>query len=232
MVVVKSGRSPAGARATSSHTGALLGASDITVDALFGQAGVIRTDTLAEMFDAAAVLASQPVPRSNRVAVLTNGGGPGILAADAADAARLELPVLGEETRHRLSALLPGAAAVANPVDMVASATPSDYAAAIEIIGADPAIDSLIVISGPPLATPASVLAGAVHEAVARLPRRLGVATVFMSSMPLPVSRTGEVNAATVPNGAPPNEARNCCAAGARKRKRLCGVSSRRSAVR
>jgi len=192
IIVVKSGRTGAGARATSSHTGALLGASDITVDALFGQAGVIRTDTLAEMFDAAAVLASQPVPPSNRVAVLTNGGGPGILAADAADAAGLELPVLGDETRHRLAALLPGAAAVANPVDMVASATPSDYAAAIEIIGADPAIDSLIVISGPPLATPASVLAGAVHAAVARLPRRLSVATVFMSTEQPRTALSGE----------------------------------------
>lgn len=182
IIVVKSGRTGAGARATSSHTGALLGASDITVDALFGQAGVIRTDTLAEMFDAGAMLASQPVPPSNRVAVLTNGGGPGILAADACDAAGLELPVLGEDTRGRLAALLPGAAAVANPVDMIASATPAEYAQAIEIICADPAVDSLIVISGPPLATPASVLASAVHDAVARVPRPVSVATVFMST--------------------------------------------------
>lgn len=192
IIVVKSGRTGAGARATSSHTGALLGASDITVDALFGQAGVIRTDTLADMFDAASLLASQPVPASNRVAVLTNGGGPGILAADACDAAGLELPVLSEETQYRLAALLPSAAAVGNPVDMVASATPADYAAAIAIIAADPAVDSLIVISGPPLATPASVLATAVHAAVKDLSRPLTVAGVFMSTEQPRDALTGE----------------------------------------
>ena len=182
IVVVKSGRSGAGARATSSHTGALIGASDVTVDALFRQAGVIRTDTLAEMFDVAALLASQPIPPSNRVAILTNGGGPGILAADACDAAGLELPPLAPEIRRRLAELLPGVASVANPVDMIASATPDHYAQAIELIGSDPAIDSLIVISGPPLATPSSVLAQAIREATARLARPLTVAAVFMST--------------------------------------------------
>ena len=92
IVVVKSGRSAAGARATSSHTGALVGASDVTVDALFRQAGVIRTDTLAELFDVASLLANQPLPTGPRVAILTNGGGPGILAADACEAAGLEVP--------------------------------------------------------------------------------------------------------------------------------------------
>src|SRR5437773_10063097 len=83
IVVVKSGRSAAGARATSSHTGALIAASDVTVDALFQQAGVIRTDTLAELFDIASLLANQPLPRGNRVGIVTNAGGPGILCADA-----------------------------------------------------------------------------------------------------------------------------------------------------
>jgi len=82
ILAVKSGRSSAGARATSSHTGALLGASDVTVDALFKQAGVIRTDTLGEFFDVATLLANQPRPKWHRVAILTNGGGPGILCAD------------------------------------------------------------------------------------------------------------------------------------------------------
>ena len=88
IVAVKSGRSAAGARATSSHTGALLAASDVTVDALFRQAGVIRTDTLGELFDVAALLSSQPPPRGNRVAIVTNAGGPGILCADACEASR------------------------------------------------------------------------------------------------------------------------------------------------
>jgi acyl-CoA synthetase (NDP forming) len=154
----------------------------VTVDALFRQAGVIRTDTLAEMFDVATLLASQPVPRSNRVAILTNGGGPGILAADACAAAGLEVAQLSADVQAGLAGLLPGVASVGNPVDMIASATPHDYAWAIGMIGADPSIDSLIVISGPPLATPASVLARAVREAVTQMPRPMTVATVFMSA--------------------------------------------------
>src|SRR5581483_11981768 len=96
IVVVKSGRSAAGARATSSHTGALLGASDVTVDALFRQAGVIRTDTLEELFAVASLLANQPAPPGRRVGIVTNVGGPGILCADACEAQGLEVPVLSE----------------------------------------------------------------------------------------------------------------------------------------
>src|SRR6202007_2197744 len=86
IIALKSGRSAAGARATSSHTGALVAASDATVDALFREAGVIRTDTLSELFDVAALLANQPLPAGRRVAILTNAGGPGILCADACEA--------------------------------------------------------------------------------------------------------------------------------------------------
>ena len=86
ILAVKSGRSAAGERATSSHTGALLSASDVTVDALFAQAGVIRTDTLHELFNVAALLAKQPIPRGDRIAIVTNGGGPGIICADACQA--------------------------------------------------------------------------------------------------------------------------------------------------
>ena len=103
IVVVKSGRSAAGARATSSHTGAMLAASDVTVDALFQQAGVIRTDSLAEMLDVASMLANQPLPEGRRVAVLTNAGGPGIMCADACEASGLELPPLPAQIQERLS---------------------------------------------------------------------------------------------------------------------------------
>ncbi len=101
IIAVKSGRSAAGARATSSHTGALIGASDVTVDALFHQAGVVRTDTLGEFFDVASLLANQPLPTGRRVAILTNGGGPGILAADACDADGLIVPPLPTAVRVR-----------------------------------------------------------------------------------------------------------------------------------
>ena len=96
IVAVKSGRSAAGARAAASHTGALLAASDVTVDALFAHAGVIRTATVGEQLDVAALLAAQPLPSGNRVAIVTNAGGPGIAAADACAAAGLRVEPLGE----------------------------------------------------------------------------------------------------------------------------------------
>jgi acetyl coenzyme A synthetase (ADP forming)-like protein len=186
IVVVKSGRSAAGARATSSHTGALLGASDVTVDALFRQAGVVRTDTLAELFDVASLLANQPLPKGPRVAILTNGGGPGILAADACEAAGLEVPPLADAVRAGLADWLPSAAGIRNPVDMIASATADDYRRAIEGIAADPGIDALIVIFAPPLVTRAEDVAAAIRTAAARLPRSIPVMAVFMSAAGAP----------------------------------------------
>jgi acyl-CoA synthetase (NDP forming) len=191
IVVVKSGRSSAGARATSSHTGALLGASDVTVDALFRQAGVIRTDTLAELFDVASLLANQPLPKGPRVAILTNGGGPGILAADACEAAGLEVPPLADSVRDRLTAWLPSAAGIGNPVDMIASATADDYGRAIEAIAGDPGIDALIVIFAPPLVTRAEDVATAIRTAAARLPRPIPVLAVFMSAAGAPTPQSG-----------------------------------------
>jgi acetyl coenzyme A synthetase (ADP forming)-like protein len=182
VIAVKSGRSAAGARATSSHTGALLGASDVTVDALFGQAGVIRTDTLADMFDVAALLSSQPLPAGRRVGIVTNGGGPGILAADACVAAGLEVPAFSERVRRQLADELPATAWVGNPIDMIASATPADYARAIQIASASAEVDALIVISGPPLGRPPTDLAATIARTAAGLPRRLTVSTVFMST--------------------------------------------------
>ena len=131
IVAVKAGRSSAGARAAASHTGALA-TSDAVVDALFRQAGVIRTERLEELFDVAALLAHQPIPRGARVAILTNAGGPGILAADACEANGLELPALSEATRAELRSFLPAAASVGNPVDMLASAPPDHYRRALD----------------------------------------------------------------------------------------------------
>ena len=123
IIAVKSGRSAAGQRAAASHTGALLAAADTTVDALFRHAGVIRTDTVGEMFDVAAVLSRQPLPPGNRVAIVTNAGGPAILCTDACEADGLVVEPLGEATRTALAAALPAEASVTNPVDMIASAT-------------------------------------------------------------------------------------------------------------
>jgi acetate---CoA ligase (ADP-forming) len=186
IVVVKSGRSVAGARATSSHTGALVAASDVTTDALFRQTGVIRTGTLAELFDVAALLANQPLPAGGRVAILTNAGGPAILAADACEAAGLELPPLAESTRAKLRAVLAPEASTANPVDMIASAGAPEYAKCIEVLASDTAVDALVVMFTPPLVTKAADVARAIREAVGALPRRVPVLAVFLSLAGVP----------------------------------------------
>jgi acetyl coenzyme A synthetase (ADP forming)-like protein len=182
IAVVKSGRSAAGARATSSHTGALIAASDITVDALFRQAGVVRTDTLAELFDVAALFANQPLPRGNRVGIITNAGGPAILCADACEARGLVVPVLSDRNQAGLREFLPAGASVANPVDMIASAPAEHYREAIEIVGSDENVDSLIVIFTPPLVTRAEDVAQRIVEAVDRIDRDKPVLAVFLSA--------------------------------------------------
>lgn len=148
IIAVKSGRTTAGGRAAGSHTAALA-ASDVAVDALFHQTGVIRANTLEEMFDLAAAFGSQPLPAGKRVGILTNAGGPGILCADVCEANQLEIPELSEQTRNLLKNFLPPAASLVNPVDMIASAPPEDYQRAIQILLESNEIDSLIVIYIP-----------------------------------------------------------------------------------
>jgi acetyl coenzyme A synthetase (ADP forming)-like protein len=186
IVALKSGRSTVGARATASHTGALLSASDITVDALFRQAGVIRTDTLDEMLDVAELLVHQPLPAGNRVAIVTNAGGPAVMCADTCEAHGLDLPALSEATQARLREFLPAEASVANPVDMLAAATAEQYAQATSLIAEDPNIDSLISIFLPPLATQPEDVAWCVLDAVGKLGAAKPVLAVFMSAQPLP----------------------------------------------
>ncbi|MBK7367102.1 MAG: CoA-binding protein [Candidatus Eisenbacteria bacterium] len=152
IVAVKSGRTAAGMRAASSHTGSLAG-TDSAVTALCHQAGVIRTDTMEEMFDVAMVLANQPVPTGNRVGIITNAGGPAIMATDACESNGIEVVALTEETRKALQAFLPAEASVRNPVDMIASATAESFEKAVRIVANDPNVDSLIVLYVPPIVT-------------------------------------------------------------------------------
>jgi acetyl coenzyme A synthetase (ADP forming)-like protein len=184
IIAVKAGRSKSGARAASSHTGALA-ASDAVVDALFQNAGVIRTGTLEEMFDVASLLAHQPVPSGRRVVVLTNAGGPGILASDACEAAGLSVPALSPATADALRAFLPAAASVGNPVDMLASAPAEHYRRAMELVLADPAVDSLMVIYIPPLVTHAEAVAAAMVDG-ARAASGKTVLATFMSAAGAP----------------------------------------------
>jgi acetate---CoA ligase (ADP-forming) len=146
VIAVKSGRTAAGRRAASSHTGALLQASEATVDALFDHAGVIRVETLDEQLDVAELLATQPLPSGNRVAIVTNAGGPAISCADACAAAGLAVAELEEPTRRALAEQLPPAAAVANPVDMLAAASGADFRRTIELVAVDQGVDAVIAI--------------------------------------------------------------------------------------
>jgi acetate---CoA ligase (ADP-forming) len=185
IVAVKSGRSAAGTRAASSHSAALA-SLDVGVDALFAQAGVIRTSTLEELFDVVALLSSQPVPKGARIGVVTNAGGPGILLADACEAHGLMLPPLSDATLTRLRAILPAQAGLSNPIDMIASASPAVYEQVIEAVGADDAVDAVVAIYVPPLVTRPEEVAAAIARAAGTVPADKPMATVYMSSRGTP----------------------------------------------
>ena len=181
IVAVKAGRSAAGTRAASSHSAALA-SLDVAVDALFEQAGVIRTETLEELMDVAILLSSQPIPDGPRVGLITNGGGAGILLADACEARGLSVPEFTVETAQKLRERLPSQAGLANPIDLIASANADQYSAAMRLAGADPNIDSLIVIYIPPQLYPPEEVAKAIAAAAGEVPPDKPVLTVFMST--------------------------------------------------
>ena len=166
IVAVKAGRTRAGSRAAGSHTAALA-ASDVASDALFRQTGVIRADTIDEMFDVAACLDAQPLPLGHRVAIVTNAGGPGILAVDACVAAGLTVTEFGADTRARLARFLPETASIGNPVDMVASAGPDEYRQAIEVAVTAAEADAVIVIFTPVDAARSVEILAAIREGIA-----------------------------------------------------------------
>jgi acetyl coenzyme A synthetase (ADP forming)-like protein len=167
ILAVKGGRTAAGARGTSSHTAALA-TPDVAVDALFHQAGVIRVDTLEQLFEATSVVLHQPLPKGRRVAIVTNGGGPGILAADACAAAGLDVPALDDATQAALRRHVAPEASVANPIDLVASATAEAYEAVLPVLFDDPEIDAVLAIFVPPLVTDAEDVASAIQRAAPR----------------------------------------------------------------
>jgi acyl-CoA synthetase (NDP forming) len=167
------------------------------VDALFRQAGVIRAASLEELIDVATLLSTQPEPKGRRVAVLTNAGGLGILAADACDAAELELPALGDETTTRLRELLPAEASVANPVDMLGSATAAGYQAALPVVLDDPHVDAVLALFVPAVSATADEVATAVDAAARAAGAEKPVLAVVMSSEGVPAAlRAGSAAAA------------------------------------
>jgi acetate---CoA ligase (ADP-forming) len=187
IIVVKSGRSRAGARAASSHTGALA-ASDAAVDALLAQAGVLRAGTIEELFDLAMGFSVQRPPRSRRIAVLTNAGGPGILAADACEANGLEIPDLSPATVARLAPLFPAEASIRNPLDMIAAATPQGYRAALGAMLDDANVDAVLAIFVPPLGVTQADVSLAIASVAGEYPGKT-VFGVLMGQQGLPQGR-------------------------------------------
>ncbi len=196
IIVVKAGRSEVGARAASSHTGALA-EGDAAVGALLDQVGVIRAQSVEELFDLAMGFESGKMPRGDRVAILTNSGGPGILTADALAERGLTVPELSDATVQKLQPLFPPEASVRNPLDMIASASPEGYHTALGALLADDGIDSTVVIFVPPLGVRQKDVAQAIAD-VATKSKDKPVLTVLMGRKGLPQGKA-ELHDAGIP---------------------------------
>jgi acetyl coenzyme A synthetase (ADP forming)-like protein len=194
--VVKSGRTGAGRRAARSHTGALAG-TELATDAIIAQAGAIRAQTVEHLFDLAMAFSNQPLPNGNRVAIVTNAGGPGIMIADACEASGLVVTDLAPASVEELRAGLPEEASVRNPVDMIASATSESYALALDVVLGDPNVDAAIAAFVPPLGIHAKDVAEAIVRTNAKHPGKPLLA-VLMGREGLPAS-LAELHDAHVP---------------------------------
>ncbi len=171
IVVLKSGRSPAGARAASSHTGSLVG-EDAVYDAAFQRAGIVRVNTIEELFDCAELMAKQPLPEGPGLGIITNSGGPGVMAADALYTYGKEPALLSQETMRKLNSVLPHFWSRGNPVDVLGDATPERFASAVEICIKADEINGLLVIYVPQMLSDPEEVAAALVDLVrgARFP--------------------------------------------------------------
>ena len=179
ILALKAGRSAAGASAASSHTGSLAGA-DKAANALLAQSGVIREYSLKNLFSTAKVFANCPIPNGNRVAIITNSGGPGIMATDAICEYGMEMAKISDKTKETLRSFLPSAASVKNPIDMIASAPIEHYKQTLETVIADENVDMIMVIYLPFLGLKDIDVAKAVMEIKAKYPHK-PVIGVFMT---------------------------------------------------
>lgn len=175
IVAVKAGRTAAGARAVSSHTGVLAGL-DVGTDALLEQCGVTRVTSIDELFDVAAALSNQPIPRGDRIAVITNAGGPGILATDAIVHLGMTMATFDEKTTKLLRDKLPLVASVNNPVDVIAAGGPDSYRIAMDAVLDDPNVDAVIVIFVPPVVVDHKAV---INEIVAAIDKHKNEKTVL-----------------------------------------------------
>ncbi len=158
VIMLKAGSTPAGAKAASSHTGSVVG-SDNAFTAAFRQTGILRAETIADMFDLAQAFATQPLPRGPRLAIVTNAGGPAILAADATEKSLLSMAMLSTQTVDHLKAVLPAHAALYNPIDILADATPERFGKTIAAVLQDPQTDALLVTLAPTAFTDSAAIA-------------------------------------------------------------------------
>jgi len=163
IVAIKGGSTQAGSRAASSHTGALA-TSDVTSDALFHNAGIIRVNTMEELFDVATLLSNQPLPRGKRLAIVTNGGGPGIIAADIAEHHGLILPEFSQDTITKLQPLIKRDIPINNPLDMTAGATAEEYAGVLKTLSLDDDINSILVMCIPPVVTDTEAIENTIRK--------------------------------------------------------------------
>lgn len=216
IIAVKSGRSKVGARAASSHTGALA-ASDVAVDALLTQAGVLRAESIEELFDMAMAFTGRPLPRSRRTAIVTNSGGPGILAADAMETRGLEVVELASATIAQLKPLFPEEASIRNPLDMIASATPAHYRSALDAVLSDPNVDSALAVFLPLLSVRQQDIAESIVAVAAKHDEK-PVLAVLMGSAGLPQGRA-ELHKAGIPAYVFPESAARGLAALRRQRE-------------
>jgi len=214
IITVKAGRTAAGARAASSHTGSIVGL-DVATESLLEQCGVLRVSSMKELFVQAAALANQPLPAGERIAIVTNAGGPGILCTDTLVGAGLKLAELSSRTRKALARALPPEASLANPVDMIASADATRYRAVLKHVLADPGVDGLVAIFVSPIMIDAYEVARAIAAAA---DGRKPVLSVFMGKQ-----RSDEgvalLRARRVPVYRFPEEAASAMAAMARYRR-------------
>lgn len=182
IIAVKSGRTAAGAKAASSHT-ASLAASDVSVDALFDATGVLRVDTVEKLFDYAQAFKMQPLPQGARVGIVSNGGGPAILATDAVGGNGLEMAEFSEETREKLRKVLSEDASINNPVDMIAAAGPKEFELVAGYLLEDPNVDAVVALFTPPRAsvTAKDVASGIVRTFEKNRDRRKPIVCCFLN---------------------------------------------------
>jgi acetyl coenzyme A synthetase (ADP forming)-like protein len=181
IVAVKAGRTAAGARAISSHTGVLAGL-DVGTDALFDQCGVQRVTSVDELFDVAIAFTHQPLPAGDRIAVITNAGGPGILATDAVVGLGMQMATLDKKTINYLRENLPPIAAVTNPIDVIAAGGPDSYRVAMEAVLSDDNVDGVIVIFVPPIVVDHRAVIDAIGEMIEKYQNNKTVLGCFMGA--------------------------------------------------